>query len=204
MRMKAAGTILIVDDEESVRKLVRAVLQRIGYDTLLETDRADRAVELAQALTPIQLLLSDINLGGGIDGVQLARLVTGIAPGTKVLLMSGRPKPIDVKSDWQFLPKPFSASELIVAVRRILHASILQSRQATAELTAFTLGLKKKIIPAGVVLEDFRLGPGHEGLQPQNPNVASFHHGGEVLFNLAHEIVNKTRIVTADRQFHAA
>jgi hypothetical protein len=62
--------------------------------------------------------------------------------------------------------------------------------------------LKKKTIPAGATLDDFRVGPGHEGLLPQNPNVASFHNGGELYFNLANEIVNKTR--TARKHLHAA
>jgi hypothetical protein len=80
----------------------------------------------------------------------------------------------------------------------------VQSRQAIADLTVFTLDLRKKTIPAGTTLEDFRLGPGHEGLLPQNPNVASFHHGGEVYFNLAYEIVNKTRILNTGKHLHAA
>lgn len=76
----------------------------------------------------------------------------------------------------------------------------MQCRQVTADLTVFTLDLKKKIIPAGATLEDFRVGPGHEGLLPQNPSVASFHHGGE----LAHEVMNRTRILSARKQFQAA
>jgi CheY-like chemotaxis protein len=202
--MKAAGTILIVDDEQSVRRFVHTVLDHFGYERLLQTDRADRALEIAQNVTPIQLLLSDIDLGGGIDGIQLARLITGFTPDAKVLLISGRSKPVDVEPGWQFLPKPFAASELLVAVRRILESTIVQSRQATAKLTAFTLDLNKKIIPAGATLEGFRIGPGHEGLLPQNPNVASFHYGGEVLFNMAHEIVKKTRIAAESKHLHAA
>jgi CheY-like chemotaxis protein len=199
-----AGTILIVDDEQNVRRLVHTVLDHFGYERLLETDRADRAVELAQNLTPVQLLLSDINLGGGMDGIRLATVITAMTSATKVLLMSGRPKPRDLKPDWGFLNKPFAPSDLLVAVQRILESPMTQFRQATADLTVFTLDLKKKIIPAGAILEDFRVGSGHEGLMPQNPNVASFHYGREVLFNLAHEIVNQTRIVSPRKHLHVA
>jgi DNA-binding NtrC family response regulator len=204
MGMKAPGTILIVDDEQSVRRLVHTVLDQFGYERLLETDRADRAVELAQAVSPIQLLLSDIHLGGDIDGVQLAGIISGITPGTKVMLMSGRTKPLDLKPEWHFLQKPFTASELLLAVREIVDTNIMQLRQATADLTVFTADLKKKIIPAGSTLEDFRVGPGREGLFPQNLHLVSFRHGGEMLFNLAHEIVNKTRCVSAGKHLHAA
>jgi hypothetical protein len=73
----------------------------------------------------------------------------------------------------------------------------MQTRQAQAELLVFTHGLSKVTIPAKAVLHDFRIGPGHEGLAPHNPDVASFHHDGQVYFNIAQEIVAKTVIVQA-------
>jgi hypothetical protein len=73
----------------------------------------------------------------------------------------------------------------------------MQTRQARAELTAYTLELKKATIPAHAVLHDFRVGLGHEGLAPHNPDVASFHYEGRVYFNVAHEIVGTTVIVSA-------
>jgi DNA-binding response OmpR family regulator len=203
--MKSAGSILIVDDEDSVRRFVRTVLDQFGCEKLLETDRADRALELALKRPPIRLLLSDIDLGRGIDGIQLATIITSMMPDTKVLLMSGRQsRALELKCGWQFLAKPFGASDLLIAMRRVLGAIDVQSREAITDLTVFTLDLRKKTIPAGTTLEDFRVGPGHEGLLPENPNVASFRHDGEVLFNLAHEIVNKTRLVVADMRLHAA
>ena len=73
----------------------------------------------------------------------------------------------------------------------------MQTRQARAELTAYTLNLNKRTIPANAVLHDFRMGPGHEGLAGYDPNVASFHYDGEVYFNVAHEIVGRTAVVHA-------
>ena len=71
----------------------------------------------------------------------------------------------------------------------------MQTRQPRAELTAYTLELQKRIIPANAILHDFRVGPGHEGLARHNPDVASFHYEGEVHFNVAHEIVGRTVVV---------
>jgi hypothetical protein len=71
----------------------------------------------------------------------------------------------------------------------------MQTRQSQEELKAFTLKLDKVMIPAKAVLHDFRLGLGHEGLAPHNPDVVSFHYDGEVYFNIAQEIVGKTAIV---------
>src|SRR5260370_38141797 len=50
----------------------------------------------------------------------------------------------------------------------------MQTRQARAELTAYTLRLRKRTIPANAVMHDFRGGPGHEGLAGHNPDVAPF------------------------------
>ena len=71
----------------------------------------------------------------------------------------------------------------------------MQTRQAQADLTAYTRELSEVTIPAKAVLHDFRQGPGHEGLAPHNPDVVSFHHDGQVYFNIAEEIVGKTAIV---------
>ena len=73
----------------------------------------------------------------------------------------------------------------------------MQIRQSRAELTAYTLDLNKRTIPANAILRDFRVGPGHEGLAEHNPDVASFHYEDEVYFNVVHEIVGRTVVVNA-------
>jgi hypothetical protein len=71
----------------------------------------------------------------------------------------------------------------------------MKTRQAIRDLTAYTWGLQKKTIPALAILRDFRVGYGHEGPLPKNPEVASFHYDGQVHFNLANEILDDTRII---------
>ena len=73
----------------------------------------------------------------------------------------------------------------------------MQIRQATTALSVYTSKLKKRIIPARAILHDFRVGPGHEGLAPHNPDVASFHYEGEIYFNVTDEILRNTVIVNA-------
>jgi hypothetical protein len=68
----------------------------------------------------------------------------------------------------------------------------MQTRQARRELTAYTLDLSKRTIPANAILHDFRAGPGHEGLAEHNPDVVSFHYDGQIFFNVAHEIIGRT------------
>ena len=72
----------------------------------------------------------------------------------------------------------------------------MQIRQATADFPAYTSKLKKRTIPAKAILHDFRTGPGHQGLSPHNPDVASFHYEGEIYFNVTHEVLDRTVIVS--------
>jgi len=72
----------------------------------------------------------------------------------------------------------------------------MQTRQSRSALTAYTLQLRMRTIPANAILHDFRIGPGHQGLAPHNSDVASFHFEGQVYFNVAHEIVGKTGILS--------
>lgn len=71
----------------------------------------------------------------------------------------------------------------------------MQTRQARADLIAYTLHLEKRTIPANAILHDFRMGPGHAGLAPHRTDVVSFHNGGQVYFNIAQEIAGKTVLV---------
>ncbi len=73
----------------------------------------------------------------------------------------------------------------------------METRQTRADLTAYTMKLEKRTIPANAILRDFRVGPGHEGPAPHNKDVVSFHYEGELYFNIVREIVSKTVVVNA-------
>jgi hypothetical protein len=68
-------------------------------------------------------------------------------------------------------------------------------RQATRDFTAYTLQLQKKRIPADAILQDFRIGLGHEGPLPRDARVASFRYEGQLHFNLSAEVITHTRLV---------
>ena len=74
----------------------------------------------------------------------------------------------------------------------------VERRVVTRAFSAFTLDLEKRLFPAGVVLDDFRIGPGHEGLRTLDHNVASFHYEGRVYFNIMAEVVRHTRVLEKD------
>lgn len=81
-------TVLVVDDERSVRQLVVNVLREAGFHVLDAAD-GSRAMEIAREHpTDIALLLTDVVLPG-INGVELARILKGSDPELQVVFMSG-------------------------------------------------------------------------------------------------------------------
>ena len=72
-------TILVVDDEPTVRLLIVDVLQDAGY-RVLEADRRPRGLRILQSDTRIDLLLTDVGLPGGMNGRQVADAAKGSAP----------------------------------------------------------------------------------------------------------------------------
>ena len=119
-------TVLVVDDEEILRKVVRDVLLAAGY-YVLEACNGEKAQELcASHAGPIHLLLTDVVMPG-INGRRLAEDLSVIRPGIKVLFMSGY---IDdmvcefvvQEGSTALLQKPFTADALTQAVRQLLTA----------------------------------------------------------------------------------
>ncbi|HEU4560736.1 MAG TPA: PAS domain-containing protein [Longimicrobium sp.] len=113
------ATVLLVEDEETVRSLTRRVLQRGGYH-VLEAANAAQALELARGNAgAIDLLLTDVVMPGG-GGLQVALAVTRLRPGTRVLYMSGYPGDAvaehGLPPEVDLLPKPFSPETLLQRV----------------------------------------------------------------------------------------
>jgi two-component system, cell cycle sensor histidine kinase and response regulator CckA len=115
-------TIMIVDDAEIVRKLVRVALKGAVDTDFLEAQDATEALKIAREHRGmIHLLLSDVVMPGRIGGIELAARLCHAHPETKVLLMSGyAPDVLTIKPEWNFVQKPFAASEIREIVRSIL------------------------------------------------------------------------------------
>ena len=121
-------TILLVEDEESVRLLLNEVLQRLGYSVLVARDGSE-AIRLSDTYEDfIDLMITDVvmpNLGG----YQAAEHVRRNRPKTKILVISGYPTSgggadsFLLQRGHAFLPKPFSPSALSRAVREVLESN---------------------------------------------------------------------------------
>ncbi len=125
---RGSATILVVEDEESIRQLLTLNLQEAGY-TVLQTDDAREALRLATSPQhSVDLLITDVIMPG-LNGMDLARQVRIQRPGLPAMFVSGyggedlSRRGIDLKGA-ELLVKPFQFDELIGAVRRVLQARI--------------------------------------------------------------------------------
>jgi CheY-like chemotaxis protein len=124
--LSGTETILLVEDEESVRRLTRTVLSERGY-TVLEASNGAEAMRVASnGGEAIDLVLTD----GVMPGMPVSNLVAGIRstrPQAAILLMSGHTGEEIIRrgimeSGMPFLQKPFTAAALLRKVREVLDA----------------------------------------------------------------------------------
>jgi two-component system cell cycle sensor histidine kinase/response regulator CckA len=114
------GTVLLVEDEPMVRSVAERALTRHGYQ-VITADNGEEALDVLGRGEPIDLLISDVVMPG-MDGPTMVREARKSRPELKILFMSGYAeeqlrKSIDIENV-NFLPKPFSVTELAEAARR--------------------------------------------------------------------------------------
>jgi two-component system cell cycle sensor histidine kinase/response regulator CckA len=117
-------TILLAEDEEAVRSMVRKILSTAGYTVLEARHGSDALLVSREFAGPIDLLLTDVVMPE-MNGLKLARSLAADRPETAVIFMSGYTRDeVDRKGLTEpgvaFIPKPFTANELATAIRSVL------------------------------------------------------------------------------------
>jgi len=126
-RAITSGLVLLVEDEASVRELLRELLETAGY-SVLEASRPGEALRIAQARAePIQLLITDVVMPE-MTGPELARRLAEMRPGLRMLFLSGYTEGVVVDKGLlgegaHFLQKPFTGEVLEAKVREVLDAA---------------------------------------------------------------------------------
>ncbi|MBA3853396.1 MAG: hybrid sensor histidine kinase/response regulator [Gemmatimonas sp.] len=119
--------ILLAEDEPAIRSALSRILRAAGYD-VLEASNGGEALRLADSDSrDIHLLLSDVMMPG-IGGKELVQRLAHSRPDTRVVLMSGYTDDAALRADlgaarYAFLQKPFTAREVLLAVRTALDAT---------------------------------------------------------------------------------
>ncbi|HUB32806.1 MAG TPA: response regulator [Bryobacteraceae bacterium] len=124
-------TVLVVDDEPEIRKLVSAMVGQFGY-TVLTADSGEHALTLYRHhKEAIDLLITDV-VAPGMSGPMLADQLTALQPGLKVLFISGYDntqvvQKYVVEKGHALLTKPFTLEQMQAKVREILKPSALSN-----------------------------------------------------------------------------
>jgi two-component system cell cycle sensor histidine kinase/response regulator CckA len=112
--------ILIVDDEENIRHITQATLEKFGYRTLTAADGAEALAIYAQNSAEIRLVLTDMAMPF-MDGAATIRALRRLNPSLPIIAASGLPPAeINELNANRFLPKPYTAEKLLTTLAAIL------------------------------------------------------------------------------------
>ncbi|WP_242141150.1 PAS domain-containing sensor histidine kinase [Sphingomonas sp. TREG-RG-20F-R18-01] len=119
-------TVLIVDDEPTVRMLVSEVLSDLGYNALEAEDGA-AGLKILNSGTRIDLLVTDVGLPGGLNGRQVADAARASHPGLKVLFITGYAENAvlshgHLDPGMHVMTKPFAMDALATRIRELIEA----------------------------------------------------------------------------------
>ncbi len=123
-RARDGETVLVVDDEATVRMLATEVLQELGYRTLEAEDGA-AGLRVLRSGARIDLLVTDVGLPGGMNGRQLADAARSLRPGLKVLFITGYAETAvlshgHLEPGMHIMVKPFAMEALAARVKDLL------------------------------------------------------------------------------------
>ena len=115
-------TVLVVEDEPTVRVLAESIIEALGY-VILSAPNAREAIALLEQEKHIDILFTDINLPDGphaIDGLALARKAVELSPDLRVIYTTGHGQAHGMTALFveaaTFLPKPYTVKQLTDAV----------------------------------------------------------------------------------------
>ena len=115
--------VLVVEDDSLVSQVAVAFLQRLGCATTVAST-AEQALEVLSSNDRFDVLMSDISLGAGMRGTELARIVLQRFPGTAIVLVSGysagSSDPDDSTLDVERVGKPYRREDLARAIGKAL------------------------------------------------------------------------------------
>jgi two-component system cell cycle sensor histidine kinase/response regulator CckA len=122
MPLQPEVTVLLVEDEDFVRKVTAEVLRSFGYQVLVACNADEATAIFMKHSSRVALVLTDLVMPGK-NGRKLAKRLSEISPGVSIIITSGHP---DVMSDdrsaprLHYLPKPYSAESLMRKINQVL------------------------------------------------------------------------------------
>ncbi len=110
------ATVLIVEDEPLIRELVAEELEEAGFKVVI-ANNADQAIAILEARQDIQLVFTDIDMPGSMNGLKLAAAVRDRWPPVHIIITTGKVRPLEIPANALFIPKPYVSKNVVAAMR---------------------------------------------------------------------------------------
>ena len=130
MKTERKGKILVVDDEENIRKSLKMILEYEGY-TFLEASNGEDGLQKAEETVGLDLILLDIKMPGGRDGMEILKEIKNKPYSPEVIMISGQGT-IQTAVEatklgaFEFLEKPLHRDRVLLTIRNALNQNKLQ------------------------------------------------------------------------------
>jgi CheY-like chemotaxis protein len=111
--------VLLVEDEAVIRTMVADYLRDLNF-IIIEVKDADEAIAVFSSATPIDLVFTDVNMPGKLDGFKLAAWISEHHPTVRIILASGVAELRNQDRGFVILQKPYSPSLLERKIRELL------------------------------------------------------------------------------------
>ncbi|MBB4235462.1 response regulator [Rhizobium esperanzae] len=116
-----SAVVLVVEDEPVIRFNILDVLEDVGH-VALEAANADEALVVLKGRQDVDILFTDVNMAGSMDGIQLAKRVRAMRPNIGIIITSGMVQldPMALPANTAFLPKPYMHDALISTINSLM------------------------------------------------------------------------------------
>lgn len=123
-------TVLIVEDEPIIRLTLADALEEAGY-TVLEASNVLEAVATMGKVDNISAVITDIDMPGGLSGLDLVRMIDTCQEQMSVIVTSGghAPDALDLPTDVRFFSKPYHLDDIFFALRASISAKLKNRRK---------------------------------------------------------------------------
>jgi two-component system, response regulator PdtaR len=117
------AAVLVVEDEVFIRLDVSEALRAAGFE-VIEAESADNAFSLIEAREPLDVVFTDIQLPGMLDGLALANMIRAAHPLLPVVITSGNTaKRTEASRIGKFVPKPYQIGDVVKLITDIVETA---------------------------------------------------------------------------------
>jgi CheY-like chemotaxis protein len=120
--------VLVVEDQTLVRMFMTDFLDEAGFK-VFEAVSADEALTVLEARPDVQAVVTDIEMPGSMNGIELAQVIQDRWPGTGLIVTSGRQRPgqDDLPEEAAFLAKPYLPETVISVIRQMATPQVVET-----------------------------------------------------------------------------